>query len=113
MLHEVWASRRHANRLRNMTSTRNWRRARLTRPDGSPIPDDWTLEDATGQPLGRIYAETGGPQGGRWFWAVLVAPDGPCPAGRQGGIDRVIHATDARAGSLSSPKISNCPDDSR
>lgn len=59
-----------------MTSTRNWRRTRLTRADGSPIPDDWTLEDATGQPLGRIYAETGGPQGGCWFWAVQVAPDG-------------------------------------
>jgi hypothetical protein len=59
-----------------MTITRYWRRTRLTRADGSPIPDDWTLEDETGQPLGRIYAETGGPQGGRWFWAVLVAPDG-------------------------------------
>ncbi len=45
-----------------MTSTRNWRRTRLTRADGSPIPDDWTLEDDTGQPLGRIYFETGGPQ---------------------------------------------------
>jgi hypothetical protein len=43
-----------------MATTRNWRRTRLTRADGSPIPDDWTLEDDTGQPLGRIYAETGG-----------------------------------------------------
>lgn len=59
-----------------MTTTRNWRRTRLSRADGSPIPDDWTLEDNAGQPLGRIYAETGGPQGGRWFWAVLVTPDG-------------------------------------
>jgi hypothetical protein len=59
-----------------MATPRNWRRTRLTRADGSPIPDDWTLEDENGQPLGRIYAETGGPQGGRWFWAVLVAPDG-------------------------------------
>jgi len=55
---------------------RRWRKTRLTLADGSPIPDDWTLEDEAGQPLGRIYAETGGPQGGRWFWAVLVAPDG-------------------------------------
>jgi hypothetical protein len=55
---------------------RLWRRTRLTRADGSPIPDDWTLEDDSGQPLGRIYAETGGPQNGGWFWAVLVALDG-------------------------------------
>jgi hypothetical protein len=59
-----------------MATPRNWRRTRLTRADGSPILDDWTLEDDTGQPLGRIYAETGGPQGGRWLWAVLVSPDG-------------------------------------
>jgi len=59
-----------------MPFTRNWRRTRLTRADGSPIPDDWTLEDHTGQPLGPIYAETGGPQGGRWFWVVQVAQDG-------------------------------------
>jgi hypothetical protein len=60
----------------NKNEKRLWRRTRLTRADGSPIPDDWTLEDDAGQPLGRIYAETGGPRGGRWFWAVLVAPDG-------------------------------------
>ena len=68
--------------LINMTITRNWRRTRLTRADGSQVPDDWTLEDETGQPLGRIYVETGGPQGGRWFWAVQVArqnePQGKC-----------------------------------
>ena len=58
------------------TNKRLWRRTRLTRADGSPVPDDWTLEDDSGQLLGRIYAEIGGPQGGRWFWAVLVAPDG-------------------------------------
>lgn len=59
-----------------MTRSARWRRKRLTRADGPPIPDDWTLEDETGQPLGRIYAETGGPKGGRWFRAVLVAPYG-------------------------------------
>ncbi len=59
-----------------MAIARNWRRTRLFCVDGAPIPDDWTLEDHAGQPLGRIYAEAGGPQGGRWFWAVLVAPDG-------------------------------------
>jgi len=46
---------------------RRWRKTRLTLADSSPIPDDWTLEDEAGQPLGRIYAETGGPQDGRWF----------------------------------------------
>ena len=59
-----------------MTLPSIWRRTRLTRAAGSPIHDAWTLEDETGQPLGHIYAETGGPQGGRWFWAVQVAPDG-------------------------------------
>ena len=34
-----------------MARPRNWRRTRLTRADGSPIPDDWTLEDENGQPL--------------------------------------------------------------
>ncbi len=59
-----------------MTSSLNWRRTRLTCADGSHIADDWTLEDETGQLLGRIYAETGGPQGGRCLRAELVAPDG-------------------------------------
>lgn len=56
--------------------------AGLTRPDGSPNPDDWTPEDDAGQPPSRIYVETGGPQGGCWLRAVLVAPDGtPSNAG--------------------------------
>jgi len=59
-----------------MTSIRNWLRTRLTRANGSPILDDWTPEDSTGQLLGRIYAETGCPQVGRCLRAELVAPDG-------------------------------------
>ncbi len=34
------------------------------------------LKTKPASPLGRIYTETGGPQGGRWFWVVQVAPDG-------------------------------------
>lgn len=42
-----------------MTTTRNRRRTRLSRADGSPFPDDRTLEDDAGQPSGRIYVERG------------------------------------------------------
>jgi len=53
-----------------------WRRMRLTLADSSPIPDDRTLGDDAGQPLGPIYAEIGEPQSGPWFRAMLVVPDG-------------------------------------
>lgn len=42
------------------------------RADGSPNPDDFTHEDAIGQPMETIYPETGGPRGRRWFLAVQV-----------------------------------------
>jgi hypothetical protein len=73
----VWRPLCYDDRMQqSRNDKRLWRRTRLTQADGSLIPDDWTLEDDTGQPLGRIFFETGGPQGGRWFWAVLVAQDG-------------------------------------
>lgn len=62
-----------------MTPTkRNWRRTSFKRLDGSveAAPDDWTLCDAEGRPLARIYHYAFGPQAGRWSWFVLVAPDG-------------------------------------
>ncbi len=55
------------------------------------MPDDWSLVDERGQPLGRIYRITGGPKDGHWFWTVLVdaqgrpwnAGTGYCPTGRE------------------------------
>ncbi len=55
------------------------------------MPDDWSLIDARGQPIGRIYRMTGGPTDGQWFWTVLVDAQGRpwngrtgcCPTGRE------------------------------
>jgi hypothetical protein len=57
---------------------RNWRRTSFKGPDGTTnvAPDDWTLCDDVGRPLARIYHHLFGPNVGRWFWTVLVAPDG-------------------------------------
>ncbi len=74
-----------------MTQNLKWRRTALTRADGSPVADDWTLVDERGQPVGRIYKMTGGPKDGHWFWTVLIDAQGrpwnggtgDCPAGRE------------------------------
>jgi hypothetical protein len=55
---------------------RRWRRTDLVRADGSLPPDDWRLTDPTLGAITRIYRPTGGPQGGRWFWAVQVDAKG-------------------------------------
>jgi hypothetical protein len=57
---------------------RRWRRTSFRRLDGSVdiAPDDWTLEDAAGQPLARIYRYLYGPQAGRWAWFVQVDREG-------------------------------------
>ena len=57
-------------------TTRRWRRTALTRADGSPVPDDWSLVDEQLGPMARIYRITGGPQDGQWFWTVLVDAQG-------------------------------------
>ncbi len=65
-----------------MTQALKWRRTALTQADGSPVPDDWTLVDARGQAVGRIYKMTGGPQDGHSFWTVLVDEQArPCNGG--------------------------------
>ena len=74
-----------------MNAARRWRRTGLTRYDGQPVPDDWTLVGATGRPLGRVYKTMGGPMDGRWFWIVLInfkgqpwnGGTGYCAAGRE------------------------------
>jgi hypothetical protein len=38
--------------------------------------DDWTLYDDTGHSLARISRYLYDVNAGRWFWAVLIAPDG-------------------------------------
>jgi hypothetical protein len=60
------------------TSLRRWRRTSFRRLDGAVdiAADDWTLEDGAGQPLARIYKQTGGPQSGRWMWFVQINPQG-------------------------------------
>jgi hypothetical protein len=60
------------------TTTRRWRRTSFRRLDGAVdiAPDDWTLEDDAGQPLGRIYLYRFGPQAGRWAWFVQVDAEG-------------------------------------
>ncbi len=45
-----------------MTLAFKGRRTALSRADGSPVPDDWVLADERGQPVGRIYLMTGGPE---------------------------------------------------
>lgn len=55
-----------------LMSDRRWRRTALTRADGRPVPDDWSLVDEQLGPVARIYKETGGPRDGQWFWTVLV-----------------------------------------
>jgi hypothetical protein len=59
----------------------NWRRTSFEDTAGNVevVPDDWTLLD-----LARLYKVTGGPQGGRWFWAVLIRPDGSQGSGGTG-----------------------------
>ncbi len=61
-----------------MSARRNWRRTAFRRLDGSMefAADDWTLYDASGNPLARIYRYLYGPIAGRWSWFVMVAPDG-------------------------------------
>lgn len=58
------------------TSTRRWRRTALTRADGSPVPDDWSLIDEQLGGIARIYRVNGGPGDGTWFWAVQVDAQG-------------------------------------
>ena len=55
-----------------------WHRASFRRLDGSidVAEDDWSLLDAAGQALARIYKTTGGPRDGRWLWFVLTDPQG-------------------------------------
>ncbi len=68
-----------------------WRRTALTRADGSPGADDWTLVNDQGQLVGRIYRMAGGPTDGQWFWTVLIdahgrpwnGGTGHCPTGRE------------------------------
>ncbi len=59
-----------------MTQALKWRRTNLTGADGAPVPDDWSLVDDRGQPVGRIYRMTGGPKDGHWVWTVLVDEQG-------------------------------------
>jgi len=53
-----------------------WRRTNLA-------PDDWTLLDASGEPLARLYIVSGGPQDGRGYWSVLFRRDGFAVTGRE------------------------------
>jgi hypothetical protein len=59
-----------------------WRRTALTRADGSPVPDDWSLLDEQLGEIARIYRMTGGSQHGQWFRAVQIEALGrPCNSG--------------------------------
>ncbi len=40
------------------------------------MPDDWSLADERGQPVGRIYKMAGGPKDGHWFWTALIDAQG-------------------------------------
>jgi hypothetical protein len=64
----------------------NWRRTAFesTSGDVEIVPDDWTLFDPSGVPLARLYKVMGGPQDGRWYWTVLVMPDGSVGNGGTG-----------------------------
>ncbi len=57
---------------------RKWGPTSFKRPDGTAdvASDDWTLSDDAGRPLARIYRYLYGANAGRWFWTVLIAPDG-------------------------------------
>lgn len=61
-----------------------WRRTMLC---GEVLPDDWTLYDGEGKQAARIRKEEGGPQNGRWHWAVQVGPDGQPRNGGTGYAD--------------------------
>jgi hypothetical protein len=65
-----------AMETRPETQGRRWRRTGLTRPDGYPAPDDWSLFDEKLGPVARLYRTAGGPQDGRWFWAVQIDAEG-------------------------------------
>ena len=60
-----------------MTSN-SWRRTAFESISGDVeiALDDWTLLDPSGEPLARLYKVFGGPQDGRWYWTVLLKPDG-------------------------------------
>jgi hypothetical protein len=60
------------------TTRRNRRRTSFKRPDGAAgaAKDDWTLSDDAGRALARICRYLYGANAGRWFWTVLIAPDG-------------------------------------
>jgi hypothetical protein len=57
---------------------RNCRRTSFKRPDGrvDVASNDWTLSDDAGRALAHIYRYLYGSNAGRWFWTVLIAPDG-------------------------------------
>jgi hypothetical protein len=52
-----------------------WWRAAFTRIDGvvDIAEDDWSLM-IDGLSAARIYRVRGGPDDGRWFWAVQIGP---------------------------------------
>jgi hypothetical protein len=62
----------------NTSPTRRWSRTFLKCLGRSvEFPSgDRRLEDDSGQPLARLYRQTGGPQGGRWMRFVHVDPEG-------------------------------------
>ncbi len=55
--------------------TLKWRRTAFTRIDGAVdiAEDDWSLK-IDGMSAARIYRVRGGPNNGRWFWAVQIGP---------------------------------------
>jgi hypothetical protein len=52
-----------------------WRRTAFARIDGAVdiAEDDWSLM-IDRLPAARIYRVNGGPNDGRWFWAVQIGP---------------------------------------
>ena len=74
-----------------------WRRTSFEDTAGNVeiAPDDWTLFDPSGEPLVRLYKVTGGPQDGRWYWTVLVRPDGSQGSGGTGFVDTGREAREA------------------
>lgn len=64
---------RQARRLRRSSAGRRRRLHSRHHMQGRPCRIREGLEWPASQ---CVYAETGGPLGGRWFWAVQVAPDG-------------------------------------
>jgi hypothetical protein len=52
-----------------------WRRTAFMRIDGAVdiAEDDWSLL-VDGLTAARIYRLNGGPNDGRWFWAVQIGP---------------------------------------